>query len=384
MWDAAGKVWAVTEHRSPVQFTVVDLRGMNEAKRRLEATRTSDALFAQRFNLEAGPLLRAAVIMMAEDDTWLVFALHHSIFDAVSRAIFIEELTLFYRARLSGEPVELPRLTCEYRDFVRAQRMQSGGASGARSLEYWRCRLAGATTIFRLPYDRKSPVGDTSSLPLVCGRVEPEVLAALRDLARECQSTLSAVVRAVLSMVLMRWTRSVDVSLWVCDSGRWRPELEGVVGCFPCFWPLRVDLSGDPSFTEALRRVHASYTESLPHAYVSPTMLKPELDRIRGGQYYPGLLFNYLPSDIKGWPGEVQQRSVTDGLRMTGRFAAGSMSAMMLSVLESAYGIEWFFEHSSHLFEEATVERVSAAFSQALQAFAGDRHLSAGAAIQLP
>ncbi len=278
-------------------------------------------------------------------------------FDAFSTRILIRDFSALYTALVKGEAAELPPLTVQYGDFAIAQHRLLEGAGGPRSLSYWRRALAGAKDIFRLPYDRHSPVGNTAQLPLVKSRLPDTVSDALRAVAKQAQSTLYIAATAALAVVIARWTHSRDVSFWISEHGRRRPELLELIGCLISIWPIHLDLTRSPRFSETLRNVHTVYTSSLRHAHVPLGRLKPELDRVRNGQVYPGLVFNFVPSNAFDWTREVAAPG--DGHGLTGRFPADHFIAVRLTMIDSPGGLEWYFEHSSHMFEEATIERLS-------------------------
>src|SRR5262249_24110334 len=79
--------------------------------------------------------------------------------------------------------------------------------------------------------------------------------AALRTLSEREGATLFMTLLTAFKVLLHRYTGQDDVVVGVPVAGRNRVELEGLIGFFVNTLVMRTDLSGDPPFREALRRV---------------------------------------------------------------------------------------------------------------------------------
>src|SRR5215216_649963 len=64
-----------------VPLQLEDLRGLDEAGRRPKLQEIIQQEYRRGFDLERGPLLRARLLALAEDEHVLVFTLHHMIYD---------------------------------------------------------------------------------------------------------------------------------------------------------------------------------------------------------------------------------------------------------------------------------------------------------------
>ena len=359
--EEAGVPWAVTESAVSVPTRTTDLRSFEPAARESRAMQIAATAIGESFAMDASPLLRAEILILAEDDAWFVFVVHHSLFDAPSRGILIRDFLSFYAARLENRDVHLDPLPLQYADFAREQRALQTSRSGLRTLEYWRNTLAGASEIFRLPYDRNPAAAGTPKA--VRGGLSPHVLKAMRHVARQCHCTLFLAMAAVFALLLVRWSGRSDVAFWVLDTGRGRAELQSMIGNFINFWPLRVDLGADPRFDEALRKMLHKYTEALPHAHVTRSQLRPELDRIRNGKFIPGICLNFIPCDsayrAMGTASGPYAAAAVDGA------TPGAFIALSVTMVEAEEDLHWFVEYSGALFEARTIQRASAALAYA-------------------
>src|SRR5262245_21760250 len=81
---------------------VIDLRRLASAERQAEARRLRVEEARSPFDLVCGPLIRARLITLADDDYLLLLTLHHIISDGWSLGVFSNEMSEFYSALASG------------------------------------------------------------------------------------------------------------------------------------------------------------------------------------------------------------------------------------------------------------------------------------------
>ncbi|MFD6156425.1 condensation domain-containing protein [Nocardia sp. NPDC060256] len=216
------------------------------------------------YDLAAGPLLRVQVIRVGPDEQHLLIGMHHIICDNTSWSIFLDELTTLYAAYSAGRPSTLPQPRLQFGDFAYDQQNWLGGSAVEPHIAYWRENLRGAPAPLELPGDRPDPAGDEVAgravrlLPVDVGR-------AVRALARAESVTPYSVLLAAFSVLLYRESGQPDLVIGMPTSGRDRPELAGVIGCFAELLPLRLDVTGRPTFRRLVRRVHSTVRDAMAH-----------------------------------------------------------------------------------------------------------------------
>ncbi|HXR65478.1 MAG TPA: amino acid adenylation domain-containing protein, partial [Ktedonobacteraceae bacterium] len=89
------------------------------------------------FDLYKGPLMRAHLFCLPEQEYVLLLTLHHIVFDAWSSTIFFQELETLYTAQLSQRPAELPPLPVQYVDYALWQRNSLTTEALDRLFSYW-------------------------------------------------------------------------------------------------------------------------------------------------------------------------------------------------------------------------------------------------------
>ncbi|HEV7498973.1 MAG TPA: condensation domain-containing protein, partial [Vicinamibacteria bacterium] len=253
---------------------VVDLGG--------EALRDRLAAEAARsFDLENGPLARAALFRVTDAEHVLSLSLHHAIADGASLGLLLRDLDALY-----GGTRALALLPFRHVDYVDWQGRRLEGEDARASLDAWRGRLSSVPAL-DVPTDRDRPVLPSGIAGALDLEVPADLRAALRVLAREAGASEAMALLAGWALVVARFTGQDDFALGVPVSGRNRPELAGIVGLFANILPVRVDLSGRPHFREVLARVRAAMLFAYAHADLPFETLIDALQPARDARRHP-------------------------------------------------------------------------------------------------
>ncbi len=271
---------------SPARLPVVDLAGLGAPAREAAAQKLGRSEAARPFDLERGPLFRAAALRLGEGEHFLLLALHHIVADGWSIGVLLAELGALYRARLAGEAAELPPLPVQYADYAAWQRRQIAGEALAAGLAFWRERLAGAPEKLELPLDRPRPAVPSLAGGQVRFRLPAELRARLATVGSEAGSTPFMTVLAGFATLLHRVTGQRDLVLGAPVAQRPDPALEGLIGFFVGNLVLRVDLAGDPGFRALLARCRATVLEAQAHEIPFEHLVEA-LNPGRGGGHAP-------------------------------------------------------------------------------------------------
>src|SRR5580704_18925531 len=158
---------------------------LDDGERTRQAESIAAGLARQPFDLDAGPLIRAALIAAGPGKHLFVLNMHHVISDGVTMEILIPELAAVYRAETTGVPASLPPLWMEYSDYAVWQHDRMRGEELDRQLDYWREQLRGAPQLLTLPADRPRPTEQSSRGAVAEITVDAETTRRLAEVARD-------------------------------------------------------------------------------------------------------------------------------------------------------------------------------------------------------
>ncbi|HEU5229812.1 MAG TPA: amino acid adenylation domain-containing protein, partial [Ktedonobacteraceae bacterium] len=273
----------------PIVLPVIDLRPFPAASREHEAIKLAEAESQKPFTLEDGPLVRAQLIQLADEDYRLLLVLHHIICDTYSLfQIFLPELHACYHALLASQEPSLPALSAQYADLA----AQQYGASEENEVvethqAYWKKQLHNASPALDLPTDYPRPAIQTYSGQSFSFELSSRLTNGLLTLSHQENTTLFATLATALQILLYRYTGQEDILIGTTLSQRQQPEMQESLGLFLATSLLRTDVSGTPTFSELLQQVHRTLLESQAHQDIPFAYLLRELQPDRVAGYTP-------------------------------------------------------------------------------------------------
>jgi len=347
-----GQPMQVVQAQGQRTWSVADLSELAEAEREEEALRRAEEQVKQPFHLAQGPLVRALLVRLAEDEHRLFMTLHPIIFDRASLTqVFLPELRELYEARVQGRADELGEVELQYADYATSQREKWQEELGAH-LQFWKEYLAAAPTVLELPGDRRRSAWQSYRGGVQAFSLGAGLTAGLRELGRQEQVTLDTTLTAAFETLLYRYTGQEDLLVGLTVSGRTRAQLHRTVGCFANTLVLRADLAGEPSVRELLRRTQAAGQATRSHGNVPFDAIVKEVQPERRLSYQPLvqalLAFEAQPPEPSaGW-----ELTPIDISTHTSKFD------LCLEVNERAEGLTGRFIYNSDLFEPKTIRRM--------------------------
>lgn len=350
-----------------IELPVHDLSHLAARAREGEVQGFSNLEAQRPFDLTRGPLLRATLIKLADDNHILLVIIHHIVFDGWSMGIFYRELGAFYNARLAGQRPALPELEIQYADFACWQREWLTGPVYEAQLDYWRKQLSGAPSVLELPTDRPRPPIQIFRGGLHQFMLPQSLVEALKVLGDKERSTLFMVLLAAFKALLYRYSRERDIVVGTPIANRTRPEIEGLIGFFANTLVLRTKLEGSLSFRELLRRVRTVTLGAYAHQDMPFEKLVEELRPKRNLAYNPLFQVMFVLQNVGGGPDGAQQ-SYDGGMIDTG----AAKFDMTLFLTETGQGMQSCFEYNSDLFYPETMARMAKHFETLLSAAAVD------------
>ncbi|MET0395230.1 MAG: non-ribosomal peptide synthase/polyketide synthase, partial [Longimicrobiaceae bacterium] len=365
--DAGGEPEQRVLPPRPARIPVADLRRLEPDRRGAEARCRAADEALRPFVLERGPLLRSALLRLADEEWMLLFTMHHVVSDGWSMGVLVREVSALYEAFSRGASSPLPELPLQYPAYAVWQRRHLAGEALERQVAWWRAALAGAPPALDLPTDRPRPAipgerGDSTAFWL-----SPATSRAVDALARAEGVTPFMVLLAAWQALLGRWAGQEDVVVGTPAAGRDRVELEPLIGFFVNTLALRADLSGRPSLRALAGRVREFVLGAFAHQDVPFERLVEELAPGRSLSHTPLFQVVFTLGELEGALrlGAVRMESVPPAAEPA-RFDLG----LAMEVVDGRYAGSLAFR--ADLFDAATARRMAGHFVRLLDAAAAD------------
>jgi acyl-CoA synthetase (AMP-forming)/AMP-acid ligase II len=371
---AGGRQIQVIAPQLTVPLAVDDLHKLPKSKREADAHRLIQAELLHAFDLARGPLVRARIVRLAEDEHLLLITMHQMIADGGSLGVIADELAALYEAFSTGKASPLPPLPIQYADFAAWQRSWTSHSDVAAQLDYWREQLRGPLPVLKLsaarPRRAESELTAQRDIALPASLTE-----AAKQFSRREGGTLFMALVAALKTLLHGYAGEDDLRLATNVANRNRAGTDGLVGPLANTVILRTGLAGDPTAREMLRRVRATTLKAYAHQDLPFEVLAETLARERGIDptklaQVMILLHNAALRPVASAGQVLAFEEADPGMPMP--LVTTTTYDVILSLRESAQGLVGSCIYKPHLFGLKSIDRLLADFQKILKQMASE------------
>ncbi|MGA2598051.1 MAG: amino acid adenylation domain-containing protein [Bryobacteraceae bacterium] len=252
LWEGVDDPLQITHRESAVVIEGLDWRSLSEEERDRAFVRFREADLERRFDLTRPSQTRVTLAMVGKGRVWCLWSFHHLLLDGWSGTRLLAEIAETYSALLDKRRPQLEPVA-SYRDYIAwCLRRPPEQAE-----QFWREYLRGYNEPVRLidcslPED--TPAGSDSKRV----KLSRTLSNKLRGYSAEQSITLSTIFRAAWAMVVACYSGKRDVVFGATMADR-DPELrdvERIVGLLIGTIPIRVNVGGNVTCEELLRRLH--------------------------------------------------------------------------------------------------------------------------------
>src|SRR5205809_153698 len=282
--------------------------------------------------------------------------------------VLTRELWVLYEAFRQGQPSPLPELKAQYADFAGWQRQWLQGEVLEEQLSYWRRQLEGLATL-ELPTDRPRPPVQGFDGAWRFRLLPTGLMDRVKALSQREGATAFMTLLAAFSTVLQRYSGHDDIAVGSLIANRTRSELEGLIGFFANTLVLRIDLSGDPTFRELLRRVRNVALGAYAHQDVPFEKLVEELKPARHLSRSPLFQVAFVLQNAPAAEVRLPGLTVSSGSGWID--SRVSKFDLTLNMDDSKPG-SISFEYSTDLLDAATIDRMAGHLQTLLEAAVED------------
>ncbi|MGW3819375.1 non-ribosomal peptide synthase/polyketide synthase [Streptomyces sp. NPDC005046] len=312
---------------------------------------------SRRFDLTQPPLMRCALVRLAEGRSRLLLTFHHIVADGWSLPVLHRELMASY----GDAPAALPEVA-PYRSYLRGLARADRDAARAA----WRTALAGLEEPTRLvgaPADGR-PVEPAQ----VRVELSEQVTDRLAARARELGVTLGTVVQGAWGLLIGRLTARQDIVFGTTVSGR-DAEVEGIesmVGLFINTLPTRFRWEPADTLAGLLGRLQDEQTRLLDHQHLGLA----EIQRV-AGHAGSGELFDTLVV-FENYPAATGLADPSGAVRLTGHEFHDTVHYPLALIVKPGRRLDLRLKHHAERLDTEAVRRIADRLTVVLRALAAD------------
>ncbi|WP_133054553.1 condensation domain-containing protein, partial [Niastella populi] len=217
------------------------------------------------FDLKNGPLLRAALLQIEDDQYVFYFNMHHIISDGWSMKVLYSDVFFYYGKYMEGSNRSLPSLKIQYKDYASWQLNQLSKKSFNVHRKYWLDKLSGQLGILNLPGATLRPGVKTHKGRTVATYLNKDLTHRFKNFSLQRSGTLFMSLVSVLKAFLHREARQDDVIIGTPVAGRNLLELENQIGFYVNTLALRTRIEDKNNLEEIYQNVKRTILDAYAH-----------------------------------------------------------------------------------------------------------------------
>ncbi|MBP6630363.1 MAG: amino acid adenylation domain-containing protein [Kofleriaceae bacterium] len=224
----------------------------------------------ERFDLGAGPLVRAELVRLGADHHVLVLTGHHIVLDGWSFWVLVRELGALYAITTGARAAPLPPAP-SFVEHAAAQAARADAPEVLANEAWWRDRFADGGPTLELPTDRPRPRARTQRADRLDHVLPAALVAQLRAVGAARGASLLATLLAGFAGLLHRLTGQDDLVIGVPAAGQASAGDggQGLVGHCVNMLPLRLGVDRHAAFAELVAASRAVMLDAFDHQDVT-------------------------------------------------------------------------------------------------------------------
>ena len=339
-------------------LVIEDLTGVHASQQAAVALEAATREARQPFDLAKGPLVRARLLVLSENEHLFLLTFHHIVADGWSITVLVNELNQLYSDILAGKSGQLPELSLQYADFAAWQRNWIQSQECEDQLGYWKQVLQGMPGHLDLYIDQIRPHFQTNNGAHYHCMIEPSLWVRVNAFARQTGVTPFMVFLAAFQVLLYRFSGQEDFGVGVPVANRNHVELEQLVGFFVNTVVMRSEFEEGLTFRKYLEVVRERTLGAFNHQDIPFDLLVDHLQPQRDISRTPlfQVMFDYQSSPVNELHLGGLQAEILNIETGSAKFD------LLLTINENAGSASAVFEYNTGLFYEESIQRMAACY----------------------
>jgi len=347
-----------------------DLSSKSEADQK----QAIDALSAKNsnttFNLSEGPLFKAFLIKISEQQHYFTIATHHIVFDGWSYGVAMHELGVLYSAMVKGITPELGDAAL-FSEYALQKHAYYNTPDYKQIEQYWAEKFQGDLPVLDLSLDFPRPKKRSYESDRITYSIPAELAAGIRKIAISTNSSIAIVLRAALETLLYRLTGQEDVITGIPVAGQLVELKDNLIGHCVNMLPLRSKLDGNADFLSYLNKRKQEILEAYSYQDITFGHLLQILNVTRD-QSRPPLISVVMNTAL--WTDEGSSFYGVKNKLVENKKSFENFE-LILDVIEYIDGMTIRWDYNKALFEPKTIYAFHQRFSGLLSQVISNPHL---------
>jgi amino acid adenylation domain-containing protein len=338
----------------------VDLQELDQKTQVETVQRLADNHAQEPFDLNIGPLFKAKLLQLSQQENVLLINMHHIISDGWSMGVFKREWEQAYAAFAAGSAPNLSPLQIQYSDYAAWQRSWLQGEILESQENYWKQQLGDAPRLLELPTDHPRPAQQSYQGGHEEYCLSKELTQQLKIVSQKHGVSLFMTLLTAFSILLSRYSRQEDLCVGSAIANRTHSYTERLIGFFVNTLVFRSKIKSEQSFSELLQQTRQTCLDAYSHQDIPFEYLVEKLQPERSLSRNPLCQVMIALQNTEGVGKNVSLPGLD--IELFGQSYPFAKFDLGLDLRENNDQLNCSWEYATDLFEAETIKRMARHF----------------------
>ncbi len=221
-------------------------------------------------------LFRFVLVKTGNERHKLSFTIHHIIADRYSTFLLTNEMFLFYRLLLNGEPVQIKELPIQYGGFSLWQQ-QSLPEMEMNMLSYWKLQLEGKLKVLKLPSYQPRPAIHSYAGKSTDLFIPAELTFEIQKYNEVAQVGNHIILMAAFKVLLHKYAQQEEIVIGTSIDNRVNKMVKQIVGPIDNLIVVRSFINDEQCFNDCVTALSHTYKNGICYGMMPFDRLVKEL-----------------------------------------------------------------------------------------------------------
>jgi amino acid adenylation domain-containing protein/non-ribosomal peptide synthase protein (TIGR01720 family) len=276
--DKNGEVrqWVLAKDYLGFKIDYKDFRKSKNKEKEIDEYVKDDA--NKPFDLEHGPLLRASLLQVTDEEYVFYYNMHHIISDGWSVEVLSKDILAYYESYKNNTEPNLKTLRIQYKDYSSWHLAQLEKESYKTHMEYWVNSLKGELPLLDLPSKKQRPKIKTYNGYTLRTYLDLETTTKLKKYSETNGGSLFMGLLAAWNVLMYRYTAQKEIIIGSPAAGRDHADLEDQIGFYVNTLALKNEIKPEENFNTFYKILKENAIKSYNHQMYPFDKLVEELD----------------------------------------------------------------------------------------------------------
>ncbi|MFO7526383.1 MAG: aminotransferase class III-fold pyridoxal phosphate-dependent enzyme, partial [Ignavibacteriaceae bacterium] len=250
-----------------------------------------------KFNLTKGPLLRAELIKLGEEEHCLIITAHHIVCDGWSYDVMVKDLSKIYSDEVEQissdvtEPMQMEEFVSYMTDLKNTEEYK-------KQENYWLNQFKPTINQMELPVDFDRTKIRTFSGARITGHFHKDLLSKVKELSFKNGNTIFVTLLSGFSVLLNKLTQEEDIITGIPAAGQQVIGAHDLIGHCTNLLPIRFQIEPEIKFSDYLKKVKSLVLDAYDNQQVTygDLITKLKVKRSSGRTPLLSTMFNVDPA----------------------------------------------------------------------------------------